>query len=65
MLNQNNFDERNFNKVMKNEKKNWMYRTLIVKTFFQQILSHIITYFHTLSYTPLTETENYFIIKIK
>ena len=50
---------------MKNETKDWMYRTLIVKTFFQQILSHIITYFHTLSYTPLTETENYFIIKIK
>ena len=50
---------------MKNEKKDWMYWSLIVKTFFQQILSHIITYFHTLSYTPLTETENYFIIKIK
>ena len=50
---------------MKNEKKDWMYRTLIVKTFFQQILLRIITYFHTLSYTLLTETENYFIIKIK
>ena len=59
----NNFDERNFNKVT-NEKKDWMYQTLIIRTFFQ-ILSHIITYFHTLSYTPLTETENYFIIKIK
>ena len=52
-----------------------MYQTLIIETFFQQILLHIITYFHTLSYTPLTKTDyfiyyfiiirDYFIIKIK